>query len=360
MRAIILGLFMLIGMISTTGNSANLPQTKAKSKSFKKFEMYAINWYVEFESEGVRTQLAVLDEVEIISSVDNLTDVATIRLPESVMNTALNLEDKVKRGSKVLIQLGYDSSLETEFVGYVQEIVNKDSSLQIKCEDALFLFRSGMDSIELKQVSLKEISKRVVDQVGEGFSVDCDYEITYEKFTIHNATGFDVLKKLQEETKANIYFDTDNKILHVHPPYINKTGEVYYSMQKNIENSSLEYNNKLDDKTEVVIESTGKDGRLKKLYAGTTGGDKVNIKVGPMSEESMRKVAESILRKEAMSRYEGSFDTWLIPKVSPGYSARIKDEDYLSKLGWYYIVSVTTKISSQGAVRTITPGIKLS
>ncbi|NIJ45064.1 hypothetical protein FHR24_001503 [Wenyingzhuangia heitensis] len=360
MRAIILGLFMFIGMVSMTGNSANLPQTKAKVENIKSNVMYAINWYVEFETEGKRTQLAILDELEIIASVDNLTDVATISLPEAVMNTALNFEGKIKRGSKVLIKLGYDSDLKTEFVGYVQEIVNKDSSLQIKCEDALFLFRKGIKSVELKSTSLKEVGKYIVDQIDEGYTVDCDYGITYEKFTIHNATGYDVLKKLQEETKANIYFDTNNKVLHIHPPYVTKTGEVFYSMQKNIENSSLEFKNKVDDKTEIIIESTGKDGKVKKLTAGTTGGNKINIKVGPMSEESMKKIAESALKKEAQSRFEGTFDTWLIPYVSPGYSARIKDEDYLNKLGWYYVVSVTTKISSQGAVRTITPGIKLS
>ncbi|OBX20973.1 hypothetical protein BAA08_14555 [Bizionia sp. APA-3] len=320
-----------------------------------------MDWYIEFKNqEGKRFQLALMAECEIITSVDNLADMATIVLPEAVMNEPLNFENKIGRGTEVLIQLGYDGNLEDEFTGYIQDITNNDSSLKILCEDALFLFRVGVPDVEQKPTSLSQIAQYVIDNIDGSFTLNCDYDVNYEKFTIHQATGYDVLKKIQEETKANIYFDTKNKVLHVHPPYVEKGGEVFYSMQKNIENSSLEFSNKLDTKVEVTIESTDINGNVNKVVSGTTGGDKVTLKVGAMDEDSMQKIADNEVLKQSAAGYEGSFDTWLIPFCKPTYSARIKDEDYPEKTAYYYVKSVTTTLSEAGGVRTITPGIKLS
>ncbi len=354
------GILLFIGMIFSTGAKANLPQTNALTQVKKETMLYDINWKVEFNNNGQKTELTLIDELEIINSVSNLTDVATISLPETIMNTPLNFEDKIGKGTEVVIQLGYNDDIRQEFKGFVNDIVANNSTLQIKCEDAIFLFRKPVKNVELKEVGLKEIAQHLVDQVDTSFKVESDYNITYEKFTIRNATAYDVLKKLQEETKGNIYFDTENKTLHIHPPYVQKTGQVYYSMQKNVETSSLEYKNRDNEKTEVIVESTGKNGKVKKYKAGTTGGHQVNIKVGPMTDASIKILAEAVLTREARSRYEGTFDTWLVPYVAPGYSARIKDEDYPDKTSTYYTVAVTTKISRNGGVRTVTPGIKLS
>lgn len=323
--------------------------------------MLNIDWYIQFKNqEGKRFQLALMAECEIIQSVDNLADTATIVLPEAVMNSPLNFENKIARGTEVLIQLGYDSELKDEFAGFIQDITNNDSSLKILCEDALFLFRVGIPDVELKPTSVSAIAQYIIDNVDNSFTLNCDYDINYEKFTIHQATGYDVLKKLQDESKANIYFDTANKVLHIHPPYVEKEGEVFYSMQKNIENSSLEFNNKLDAKVEVTIESTDIKGNVKKVTSGTTGGDKVTLKVGSIDEASMQRIADNEVLKHSAAGYEGSFDTWLIPFVKPTYSARIKDEDYPEKTAYYYVKSVTTTLSEAGGKRTVTPGIKLS
>lgn len=321
--------------------------------------MFTMDWNIVFDNHGEKFKLGILAECEIVCSVDNLADSATIVLPEAVMNQVLNIENKINRGAKVLIQLGYDGNLVTEFEGFIQDITTNDSTLKIVCEDALFLFRVGVPDVELKPSSLKKIAQYIIDKIDPSFTLSCDYDIAYEKFVIHQATGFDVLKKLQEETKANIYFDTTNKVLHIHPPYIEKAGIVRYSMQQNIEKSTLEYKKAIDKKVEVTVESTDSKGKIKSITAGTTGGDKINLKVGPMSEADMRKVANAALKKNSFDGYSGSFDGWLIPFVKPTYSAIIEDADYPYKDGSYYVVGVKTNFSESGGVRTITPGIKL-
>jgi hypothetical protein len=319
-----------------------------------------IDWYIEFKTAEKRYQLALMSECEVISSVDNLSDTATIVLPEAVMNDVLNFDDKISRGTEVIIRMGYDGDLQTEFVGFIKDITTNDSSLKILCEDALFLFRVGVPDIEMKPTSLTEVAQYLIDNIDSSYTLKCDYDINYEKFTIHQATGYDVLKKLQDETKANIYFDSELKQLHIHPPYVEKGGEALYSMQYNIENSSLEFKNRLDNKVEVTVESTNIRGEVSKVVSGTTGGDKVTLKVGAMDNASMERIANAEVLKRSASGYEGSYDGWLLPFVKPTYSIRIKDEDYSNKTGWYYCKSVVTKLSESGGQRTITPGIKLS
>ncbi len=322
--------------------------------------MYKIDWSIKFITNGEIYRLETVVSIEIESSVDNLVDTAVITLPEAVMNQVLNIGNIVKRGTKVIIQAGYDNNLETEFVGYVLDVVTNDSSLKIMCEDALFLFRKSVKDVELKPTSLPKIAQKLINEIDKNFKLVCDYNITYEKFVIHQATGYDVLKKLAEETKANIFFNTEKKELHIHPPYIEKGGEVIYSMQQNIEKSSLEFKKALDRKFEVTVEKTNLKGKIESFTTGTTGGDKVTLKVGSVSTVDLKKIANAELIRRSADMYEGSFDGWLIPKVKPTFTAKIKDEDYSEKDGKYYVTAVATSISESGGKRTVKLGVKLS
>ena len=301
-----------------------------------------------------------MSSIDIECSVDNLADTAVITLPEAVMNQVLNIGNEVARGSEVVIKAGYDKTLQTEFVGYVLDVVSNDSSLKIMCEDALFIFRKAVKDVELKPTNVSKIADYLVKQIDPSFKLVCDYDIAYEKFVIHQATAFDVLKKLAEETKANIYFNTEKKELHIHPPYLEKAGEVIYSMQRNVEKSSLEFKKALDRKVEVTVESTNVAGKIESYTTGTTGGDKVTLKVGSVSKADLKKIADAELIRRSADMYEGAIDTWLIPFVQPTYTAKIKDEDYPEKDGKYYVVGVNTSVSESGGKRTVKLGIKVS
>lgn len=321
--------------------------------------MLNMDWNITFKSKGLSYKLMLISEIEITESVENLVDTAIITLPESVLNKVLDFEDTIGRGSEITIELGYDNDLKKEFTGYVKDITTNDSSLKIVCEDSLFLFRVGVKDVEMKPTSMKKIAQSLIDQIDKSFTLSCGFDIGYEKFTIHQATGYDVLKKLQEETKANIYFDSEKKILHIHAPYLEKGGDVVYSLQKNIEKSSLEYKRAIDKKVEVTIESIDLKGKVRSYTTGTTGGDKITIKVGAVSEIDMKKIAAVALQQNNYDGLDGSIDTWLVPFVKPTYSAHFSDEDYPEKTGIYYVISTVTTFNDSGGKRVVKFGIKL-
>lgn len=324
--------------------------------------MYAMDWNIVFVNPdtGKKYQLMLLSGVEITQSVDTLCDTATILLPEAVLNKVLEIESKVSRGTQVFIDLGYDGNLVREFTGYITEIRNNDSSLKIECEDSIFVFRKQVADEVLKPTSVSEIVQRMIDQIDPSFTLNCEYDIGYEKFVINRATGYDVLKKLQSETKANIYFNSETKTLFVDAPFKGRNSEVKLATDRNVESVSLEYKRAIDRKVEVTIEAIGADGEITSVTSGESGGETVVIKAPLVKGSDLQQIADSELSKRSADRYEGSVDTWLIPVIRPTDTIHYSDPDYADKDGSYYATSVKTSFNESGGRRSTNFGIKLS
>jgi len=304
-------------------------------------------------------KLQLLDSVEVHKSVDLLTDTATITLPGTAYNQALKIEDKIKRGDRVVVKLGYDEVAEKpEFDGWLQAISTDGGNITLTCEDDIFHTRVALDNKVFQNVNVKALAEYIVQSTGLK-DVVCDYDFRYDKFIIESATGFDVLKKIQEETGANIYMKDD--VLHIHAPYIEIFGRVKYDFARNIESADLEYKNAEDRKYQVEVEGIGTDGKRITTVVGTMGGDKRSIKIYGVTEISeLKKRGEAELKYLVYTGYEGNIQGWLIPYVEPGYSAHLRDTDYEYKDGWYYVNAVTTTFSKSGGVRKVELGYKLS
>ena len=303
-------------------------------------------------------KLGLLQSVEIHKSVDLLADTATIVVPGVVYNQSLDIEDKVKVGDAVKIKLGYDENLITEFEGFLQRIDTDDSSLTFNCEDGIYLTRKPVKDKQFNKVSVKQIVEYCLSEIGMK-ELNCTYNITYEKFVIKNANAYDVLKKLQDDTKANIYMNGTE--LNIHPAYIEKGGNVQYDFAVNIESSDLKYRNKDDRKFEIVVEGIGLDGKKKSVTVGTTGGEKRTVKVfNVMNDEALKQRGIEEMKYLSYDGYEGNITGWLIPVVEPTYSAHIYDREYEYKTGSYYVISVTTTFDESGGVRKVGLGRKLT
>lgn len=305
-------------------------------------------------------RLRMVEKVSIKRSVELLSDTATITLPGTVFNKAINIEGKIKVGDDVEIQLGYNDDLKPEFKGYLKAIKTDGGSLTFELEDDIYLFRKSVKDKEMKNASVKNILANICSQVG-GFSVSCDYDFSYDKFVINNATGYDVLKKIQDEASPNIYLK--DKVLHVHPQYAEIFGEARYDFSRNIERdgTDLKYKSEDERKLLVVVEGTDETGATVSVEKGTTGGDKMTLKLpGVSSRSSLEQKAQSVLEQKVYTGYEGSFQSWLVPYVDAGYKVAITDPDYDIKNGTYYVISVETTFSKDGGVRKITLGKKIS
>lgn len=304
-------------------------------------------------------KVGMLDSVEIHKSVELLADTATIRLPGAQYNEVLEVEDKISRGDPVSIKIGYEESgLVEEFKGWLQRIGTDGGDITLTCEDDLFTFRKELANDVLKGVTLKSLLSKVVSGIGASYAVDCTYDWTYSKFVIQDATGYDVLKKVQEESGADIYLQDGT--LHIHPPGEVVGQERFYDFALNVEKVDLTYRKAEDKKIKVVVKALMPDGTVKEMETGSTGGDKVEVRCATSDEASMKARGELELKRRNFDGYDGSIETWLVPECVPGDTATLRDRDYPEKDGSYFVRSVTTTFGRNGGRRKIELGFRLS
>lgn len=304
-------------------------------------------------------RLGMLDSVSIHKSVELLADTAEITLPAAQFNIALDVESQIKRGDEVIVKIGYEESgLIEEFRGWLQRISTDGGNIKLYCEDDLFTFRKELPNEAFKKIPLSELLQKVVKGIGKDYRISCSYSWTYAKFVIQDATGYDVLKKVQEECGADIYLK--DGVLHVHPPGEVVGKERLYDFTLNIEEADLTYRRAEDKKVRVVVKAIMPDGKVKEIETGSTGGEKVEVKCHASDTASMKARGEAEVRRRSFDGYDGSITTWLIPECVPGDTATLHDEDYPYKDGTYFVRSVTTDFSSAGGVRKVELGFRLS
>ena len=304
-------------------------------------------------------KLGMLDAVSVHKSVELLAATCEITLPAAQLNVAIDIESKVKRGDQVVVQFGYkETGLIEEFRGWVQRVSTDGGNIKLFCEDDLFTFRKDIPNAVLKKVSLAGLLQRVIKGVGKSYKISCSYTWTYAKFVIRDATGYDVLKKVQEECGADIYLK--DGVLHVHPPGEVTGTDRYYDFALNIEDADLTYRTAADKKIRVIVKAILPNGKVKEIETGSTGGEKIEVKGHASDTKSMKARGEAEVKRRSFDGLDGSITTWLIPYCAPGDTATIHDADYSHKDGTYYVRSVTTDFSASGGVRKIELGFRLS
>lgn len=314
---------------------------------------------LDFEVKIGEFYLGMVESITIHKSVELLADTCEIVLPAARLNKALEVEEQIKRGDEVSVSIGYkEVGIKEEFKGYLQRISTDGGSIKLFCEDDLFQFRKDLPNEELKKISLSDLLSKVVKGIGKNYKVNCSYTWVYDKFVIRDATGYDVLKKVQEECGADIYLK--DGVLHIHPPGEVIGKERFYDFAVNIEEAELSFKRAEDKKVKVVVKAIMPDGKVKEIEVGSTGGEKVEVKCHASDTASMKARGEAEVKRRTFDGYDGSITTWLIPECNPGDTASIHDGDYTYKDGTYFVRSVTTEFSEGGGKRKVELGYRLS
>lgn len=307
-----------------------------------------------------------IESVKVESSIDLLADQCTIVLPGSAYNKAYQLEDKVKRGDAVLVRLGYNDSLKDEFKGYLKSI-HPNNPMKLECEDSIYLFRKPIKDKHFKKTTATVIARYIIDQINAQLPASQKMLLVtdltgfqFDKFTIVNATGFQALQTLKEQTGGSIYCRGRN--LHFHLAYTEKRGQVTYDFAKNIEESDdLEYVKAEDVRTRIKVIGQWKKGEKIEVEVGEEGGNQITLKRPNITDKaSLTKLANQELKRVCYDGYKGAIKGWLTPFCGIGYSATIIDADYKERAGSYFVNAVKTEFSREGGRRTVTLGIKVS
>ena len=305
-----------------------------------------------------------ISEVEIIKSIEELSDTATIKMPSKFIvrqnGEEKLVENALKVGDKVSIKLGYEEKYEgVEFTGFVVSIGSK-IPLEIKCEDAMWLLRrKNITHAFNDKTPLKTILQKVVENTEIELS-DKIPDVEVEKFIIRNANGTQVLQKLKEHLALSIYLDSEGKLYAGLEQLNNLHKEAIYDLNYNLVENNLEY--KTAEQKRLRIKYTYMDSKNKKksVEVGDKDGELRTFHTSIISDEKkMEEMAHAEMQKLKYDGFEGSVKSFLIPFSTNGMTAVIKDKEHPNREGKYFIKKVVTSFGSNGARREISISNKL-
>jgi hypothetical protein len=310
--------------------------------------------------------------VEIVSTWKELGDTATLKLygwvqeirPDGQRVGAVRkVEDVVKAGDRVEIQLGYDGQLRTEFMGYVADI-KLTVPFEVRCEDEYYHLKRQSVNRSWKKTTLAQLLKDLVPNVTLSPSLP---KLTIEEFRADRTTVAGVLQKLKEYYLVCAYFRAGQ--LFVGLPYTEFTATsgvpgalARYGFQQNVVSDDLTYKRKEDVRLKFKLTARHPNGKTTSVEVGDPLGEERNLTIPSKTSDKaeLRRLAESRLAELKYDGYRGKLTSFGVPFVVHSGVADLKDERYPQRAGRYLVDSVRTTFGPEGFRREVELGKRVS
>ena len=326
--------------------------------------MFALSTEITIDTKYV---VSSIQDVSIEKSINTVGSKAVIKLPASARLRANNkLQSNsaqtaviFKRGMPVVIKLGYNSELNTEFVGYISS-VGAGSPTVIECEGQEYLLKQPLAPKTFKDATLKDVIDYVV---ASKFSVNEDMPVVnLDSFVIKaGSTALQVFNTIKEHYSLVINVAGDSLFVGISEG--RKLGEVKYSLNGNecnvVSDSDLKFRLAEEKKCKVKVVIFSKDNKKKEYEFGDADGELRTI-LSRNEKDSPEDIGKEALKKMKYTGFDGKIETFLFPYAVPAMVAVINDTVYTERSGSYYIISTKTLFSTRGGRREVQLGEKVS
>lgn len=304
--------------------------------------------------------------IEVESSWRELGDVATIELP----NLSGRLEQAFQVGDPVEIQLGYNGQNVPVFEGYISRISPKIPFV-LECEDGIFhakrtLINSG-SGLSYKSISLPDL---ITEITGSDILLGDIPQVTLSPYRLEaGVTVAKALDKLKEDYLLVAYYRGDQ--LFVGLPYTEFNGSdndddiaagryAAYSLngpRANVIEDDLTWKRADDMKLQARAVSILPDNSRIEVTVGDQDGERRSLFFRNIrSKTELEALATAELTRLKYDGYEGSIETFGIPRVIHGATASLSDIRYPERSGNYLVDKVTTSWGTNGYRRKVQLG----
>lgn len=323
--------------------------------------------------------------VQVVKSVDLLSDTAVIKMPASAMfksgveeQERKQLEDVIKAGDPVSITLAYKGVFENEeFTGFVTSIKPKNHIVTIECEDVLYFIRKARINKNFKNTTLKEVLNFILSETNQKLPegvppIKLDKnsgEINFDALPLKDKNGAQALKKLQDEYGLSIFVNDAREVYAGLRMGTNVSDEVAnYHLQKNVVSHDLEYMKEEDVEIYVKVIGVKKDNQREEVIIGEQEGEQRTLHFYNISDkDKLKERGEEELEKLKYEGYRGNLTGFFVPHVTRGMGVTVTDTRYPSRGGSnnanneenlirYFVPKVTTTFGQNGARRKVELG----
>jgi len=316
-----------------------------------------------------RATFDFVNQVEVVSSWENLTDTATIILPNNIrpkvdgeVSFEITAGEKPiwKRGDSVVINLGYDDNNALIFRGRITKI-SPSKPLEFQCEDEMYTLKQSGVKYSTQSATLKSLMAAILPT---GITAETE-DITLGKFIVTNASVAEVLDYLRKKFGLSSYFLPSGN-LYVGFAYkdvdaITTDALPEFEFQKNIiDGSQLDYTRDDDARFKVTAINIKPNNTRTKIEVGDSLGEQRTLYFYDVSDSELTKLATESLEKMKYEGFQGSFETFLQPTVRHGQAVRMIDPLIPDRNGVYLVKKVVTRFGIDGGRQQITLDRKIA
>lgn len=307
-------------------------------------------------------------EVEIVKSVDLLSDTATIELPMTALfgNTTVGfvrrqVEQEITVGAPVKITLAYKGVFEkVEFEGFVRWVKPNVPTVTIECEDVIFRVRQKQITKNFGKTTLREVLKHIVADTGLELAGDIP-DVNFDQFIVKNVNGAQALEKIKENYGLFIFVDDAGKLFAGLRQTRNIGETVVYDLYRNVISHDLKFRRAEDVRINLKVIGVRPDNtKIEVIVGDVTGEQRTVFRYNVTDVATLKKLGEAELSELKYDGYEGTITGFLIPYATRGMNVEIRDRNYPERTGSYFIPKVTTTYGTGGARRTIELSSKIS
>lgn len=339
---------------------------------------------------GKPIELDFINEVDVHTSYDKMTDTAKVMFPRNINYEGENIfvgrKALFKRGDSIKIELGYSPKLRTVFEGYITKI-GANNPIVIECEDEMFVLKNTNITYPEKTGTIthgkpskkypegKLLKRPIITSDPITLNQLLDYmipdSITY-KIIVNNASGTsivddvnlgnfratkvsvtEILDTLKKEYCLYSYFQ--NGVLYVGLPTNSaQSNTEEFAFEETIINSEdLEYQQSDDLNIKIVAISMDSNNTKKQIEVGDTDGSQRTYYTYNASDDDLKVFANSKLKEVKYTGYVGKIKTFGEPFVKHGDIAKITSKKFPEQDGYYSIIGVNYNMSVGDAYKQV-------
>jgi hypothetical protein len=317
----------------------------------------AIGKFVGVKPNNVKVKKSIFEYVD--KAVIKLPITARIKRAGEVITATVETAKQINEGDKVVIKLGYNGVLKTEFEGFVSRI-NFTSPLEVECEGYSYLLRKKQLTGTLVNVELLTVLKKIT----EGTDIILDEKnipkFKIDKLILTGKNGTTILEELKGTSKQLMrFFFTGNK-LWGGLTYLSIKAIVKYQLGWNvIKDGNLKQRLAKNDNYQIHWIGEKKDGSKVTAKAGKKGIIKTHSSHIITDQDSLQQLSDAGLKKLSYDGYEGKITAFGIPYCETGDKANLIDNKYPERGGNYIIESTEVSYGMDGYRRIVGIGAKL-
>lgn len=329
-----------------------------------------------------KTQIAIynfdfVQEVEVRSSWDSLTDTAALTLPKKIsyINQEGVLTKRITGSAQVsdpkdfpvflqgdLSKLwgGYGDDLPLIFSGYIRAVA-PNHPIKIIFEDNMYFLKNlFIEKKTFKSVSLFDLVDFITTGRPDHIKLNVVNGVELGQIRISGSTAAEVLSHIKKKYGLVSWFRDDT--LNVGLAYLSDQAasvKIHKFTASGpdcnvINTDNLEYKTEDQVKIKLKVISIYPDNTKEEEIIGDLSGALRTVYFYDVPKSSLKEMGREMLNKMVYEGYVGYFKTFLLPLVKHGDAVKLSDPEFPDREGVYLVKEVVYNYGTGGGRQKIT------